>query len=242
MNLGADRLLIPLWVTLVAALVLVQAVAWLLARGLRQRLGWAAMALGLALPLALLAPWLGGSRLLAPTDPVAEILSGRVMDGIDHRHELMNDVVLQLLPWEIEVRRAVAAGRAPFWSDRLEGGSSPWANPQALVFSPVAWLARLFPLEAFFLVMLAAKMGLGFSGTWLLARRVGASRGASLLAGASFALGGGMIAWGLFPNTSVVCWAPWLGLGTLELFRRPAPRALGTTGLITGILLLFGPA
>lgn len=240
MNLGVDQLPMPLWMALVAALVVVQAVCWLLARGLRRRLGWAAMAIGLVLPLALLAPWLDGSRLLAPTDPVAETLSGAVMDGIDRRHDLMNDAVLQFLPWEIEVRRAVSAGRAPFWSDRLEGGSSLWANPQALVFSPVAWLARLFPLGVFFLVMLAAKVSLAFSGTWLLARRVGASRGAAYLAGASFALGGGIIAWGLFPNTSVVCWAPWLGLGTIELFRRPAPCALATTGAITGILLLSG--
>jgi len=240
MNLGADRLPIPLWLALVAALVVVQAVCWLLARGLRQRLGWIALGIGLVLPLALLAPWLDGSRLLAPTDPVAETLSGAVMDGIDRRHDLMNDALLQFLPWEIEVRRAVSAGRMPFWSDRLEGGSSPWANPQALVFSPVAWLARLFPLDVFFLVMLAAKVSIAFSGTWLLARRVGVSRFAAHLAGAGFALGGGIIAWGLFPNTSVVCWAPWLGMGTIELFRRPAPRALATTGAITGILLFSG--
>jgi outer membrane protein assembly factor BamD len=51
------------------------------------------------------------------------------------RHELLNDTLYQLLPWELEIRHALSERRLPFWSDRLEGGSSPWGNPQAAVLA-----------------------------------------------------------------------------------------------------------
>ena len=63
-------------------------------------------------------------------------------------------------------------------SDTLEGGSSPWINPQAGVLSPLAMLARPFPIQQFLLVLLALKILLAFEGTWLLARAVGVIRSA----------------------------------------------------------------
>lgn len=229
---------------LVAALAALQAVCWLLARGLALRLGRGAVLAGLLLPLALLAPWLTPSLVLAPCD----ILRGPIPDappvGDPERHALLNDAIYQFLPWELEVRHALGAGRLPFWSDLLEGGSSPWMNPQAGVLSPLAMLARPFPLQHHLLAMLAFKLLVACQGTWLLARRTGASRPAALVAGAGFALGGGVMSWALFPHTAAVAWAPWLAVATIELFRpRPAlPRggALALAALLAAALLLSG--
>src|SRR3989442_780808 len=80
---------------------------------------------------------------------------------------------------------------------------------------------------------LGLKVLVAFEGTWLLGRRVGRSRGSSLLAGAGFAWGGGLLSWGLFPRTAAAAWVPWLATGVLGLFRRPTRRSLATTAAIT---------
>ncbi|HVT17734.1 MAG TPA: YfhO family protein [Thermoanaerobaculia bacterium] len=226
---------------LLAALVAMQALAWGLARGLRVRVEVRAMALGLAVPLGLLSPWLFGGELLAPTGLLDRVVS---FSGIGHEvrrtHLLLSDPMFQLLPWELEVRHALRERRLPMWSDRLDGGSSPWLNPQAGALSPVAVAARLTPIQHFFDVTLCLKMLLAFEGTWLLVRRLGRSRVAALLAAASFALGGGVMSWGLFAVSSTVVWVPWLTLACVQLFRRPAPRTIAAAALVTAALLLSG--
>ncbi|HXO18555.1 MAG TPA: YfhO family protein [Thermoanaerobaculia bacterium] len=226
--------------TLAVALLAVQAVCWLLARGLGLRLGRWAVAGGLLLPLVLLAPWLGGRRLLVPCDLLAEPIPGAPAVAHPDAHSLLNDTIYQFLPWELEIRHALARHQAPFWSDLLEGGSSPWANPQAGVLSPVQMAARLLPIQHHLLGALALKVLLAFEGTWLLARRLGRSRASCLLAAAGFALGGGVMSWGLFPHTAAVVWVPWLTAGLVGLFRHPRPRAIAATATITAALLLSG--
>ncbi|HEV7514750.1 MAG TPA: YfhO family protein [Thermoanaerobaculia bacterium] len=226
--------------TLAVALALTQGLCWLLARGLGLRLGRWAVVGGLLLPLALLAPWLDGSRLLAPCDILMAPIPGAPQLPHLDRHDLLNDSIYQFLPWELEIRHALAARRLPFWSDLLEGGSSPWANPQAGVLSPLQMPARLLPIQHHLLGALALKILVAFEGTWLLARRVGRSRLSSLLAGGGYAIGGGILSWGLFPHTAAAAWVPWLAAGVIGLFRRPAGRSVATTAALTAALLLSG--
>ena len=232
---------------LAAGLAATQLVCWLLARGFGLRLGGRVVAAGLLLPLAFLAPWLDGHRLLVPSD----VLSGPI-PGAPHLedpdpHDLLNDAVYQFLPWELEIRHALSAGRLPFWSDVLEGGSSPWSNPQAGVLSPLEVSPRILPIQHHLIGALALKILVAFQGTWLLARRLGCRRPASALAAAGFALGGGVMSWALFPHTAAAAWVPWLAAGVIGLFRprwdrrdRRRRRALATTAAVFAALLLSG--
>ncbi len=248
--------LTPPWtaaLSVAAALLLGQALLWLLVRGLGLRLPRRIALLAHALVLLTLAPWLSGNRLLAPMDETIRnnVPGAPVVEDPD-RHGLFNDIVLQLLPWEIEVRRAYGSGRLPLWSDRLDGGSSPWVNPQAAVLSPIANLVRWAPIEHSLLAALALKMLAAFQGTWLLARRIGAGRIAATLAAAAFPLSGAIMAWSLFPLSSVVAWTPWAALAAVMLFRgskqsksaggTPAVpgRRIATAGVIFAFLLLSG--
>ena len=156
----------------------------------------------------LLFPWIDRTRLLVPADILQRAIPAPAQVRDDHRHDLQNDTVYQFIPWELEVRHALSDLRLPLWSDDLEGGSSPWVNPQASPISPIAMPARALPIQHFLLVTLALKILVAFQGTWVLARTVGVSRLSSLLAGAGFALGGGMMAWALFPHTATLAWAP----------------------------------
>jgi hypothetical protein len=225
--------------TLAVVMLVLQAVCWLLAKGLGLRLERAAMICGWLAPLVVLAPRLVSRELLVPTD-VLWGTPGAPQVTQDLPHEILSDLVYQLLPWELEVRHAFADRRLPFWSDRLEGGSSPWANPQAGALSPLQMAARVFPIQQMPLGELFLKLLVAFEGTWLLARLTGRSRAASLLAAAGFALGGGLFSWALFPITATVAWMPWLAAGVIRLFRHPLPRVIATTAVLTAALLLSG--
>ena len=231
---------VKLWGTLAAVMLLVQAGCWLLARGLGRRLERRVVLCAWLLPVAVLAPWLAGRELLVPCDSLGATVPGAPPIASFHQHDILNDLLYQLLPWEMEVRHALAGGRLPFWSDRLEGGSSPWANPQAGTLSPLQVAARGVPIQHLLLALLLVKLLVAFEGTWLLARAAGRGRAASLLAAAGFTLGGGLFAWALFPITATVVWVPWLAAGVIRLFRRPGPRVIVTTAAITAALLLSG--
>jgi hypothetical protein len=227
---------------LTLALVLAQALVWSLARGLSMRLPWRIQAAGVCLPLALLLPLLAGHRVLAPTDApiLANLPDAPAVAEPDFAHGVFNDAILQLLPWEAEVRRAFAAGHLPLWSDLLDGGSSPWVNPQAAVLSPIAMLGRLLPLQHFLLGTMAVKILLAFEGCWLLARLLGARRWSAALGAGGFALGGPVLAWAVFPLSSVVAWSPWLVLGAVRVVRRPLARHGVAAALVLAALLLAG--
>jgi hypothetical protein len=224
------------------ALILAQALAWSLARSLSVKLPWRVRIVGVCLPLTLLLPLLAGRRVIAPTDApiLANLPDAPAVSEPDLAHGVFNDAILQLLPWEAEVRRGFAEGHLPLWSDLLDGGSSPWVNPQAAVLSPIAMLARLLPLEHFLLGTIAVKILLAFEGCWLLARLLGAGRVSAGLGAAGFALGGPILAWAVFPLSSVVAWSPWLALAAARVVRRPIVRHVAGAALVLAALLLAG--
>lgn len=229
---------------LLVLLGVMQAICWLLAKSLGRRLPWNVIALGWVLPLLLLFPWLDKTRLLVPADPLQQLIPGAPEVPATHRHDLLNDAIHCLLPWELEVRHALRAGHLPLWSDGLEGGSSPWLNPQAQPLSPIAMLTRAIPIQHHLLAALALKILVAFQGTWLLGRLAGLSRRSSLLAAGGFALSGGLIAWSLFPHSTVAAWVPWLAAAGIRLFR-PARRGghwrmVALAALLTAVLLLSG--
>jgi hypothetical protein len=227
---------------LALALILAQGLAWSLARGLSAVLPARVQVIGLCLPLVVLLPLLHGHRIVAPTDApiLANLPDAPRVAHPDTEYGVFNDAILQLLPWEAEVRRSFADGHLPLWSDLLDGGSSPWVNPQAAVLSPVAMLGRLLPLEHFLLGTIAVKLLLAFEGCWLLARALGAGRWGAALGAAGFALGGPVVAWAVFPLSSVVAWSPWLTLGAVRVVRRPTCRHAAAAALALAALLLSG--
>ncbi|HYN22827.1 MAG TPA: hypothetical protein VE078_17835, partial [Thermoanaerobaculia bacterium] len=231
-----------LFLGLLVLLGAMQAACALLARGLGRKLERHVAALGIALPLVLLFPWIDRGRLLVPADILQKLIPGAPQVEATHRHDLLNDAVFQFLPWELEVRHALRAGRLPLWSDLLEGGSSPWINPQAAPVSPIAMPARAFPIQHHLLVTLALKILVAFNGAWLLARTVGLSRPSSLLAAAGFSLSGGMMAWALFPHSATLAWVPWLAAAAVRLFRdqRNRARLCAMAAVLTAALLLSG--
>ena len=222
------------------ALAVMQVGLLLLARGLGRLLRREAVLAGLLLPWVLLAPWVTKERLLVPSNVLVGALPGTEASQVSRRHGNLNDAIYQLLPWEVEVRRALSARRLPLWSDLLDGGSSPWANPQSQVLSPVAMLARAAPLQHHLFVCLALKVMVALQGAWVLCRMLGAGRRGALLGAASFAIGGGVLGWWIFPLSTAVAWAPWVTAGVVRMGRRPGRGAFLALAVATAALALAG--
>ncbi len=230
----------PVLLTLIAVIGAIQVLLWILARGLGTRLEARAMAVGIVLPVVFLWPWLVRPISPAPVGIIASNLPGATVEPAKTPHDVLNDTVYQLLPWESEVRRAYREGRLPLWSDLLEGGSSPWINPQAQPVSPIAMATRVLPLALFFTAGAFIKLMIAIQGCWLLCRTAGAGRWGAVLGAMSFGLGGGMVGWALFPLTSTAAWMPWVVAGAVRVARRPGRAAVATTAAVTAAMLLSG--
>ncbi len=231
--------------TLLAGLILALAgVAWtlvFLARKLGVRIPMRLIVGSVVLPLAVLLPWLGPDQLLAPTDFLShQLVPGAKALDDPTRYELLNDAILQFLPWEMEFRRLIESGSFGLWSDALEGGSSLWTNPQASVLSPVAWIARAFSIEHFFLVKIALNLLICCLGVAVLVRRLGGGWHSGALAGVAAALSGAMMPWALYTHTAAVAWIPWTTLALVVLARAPTPARVGWSAVTICLLLLAG--
>ena len=235
-----DHSTVHLLVAVIAGLAITQIVLIVLARGLGLRVSRTCIVTGLSLAAAPVVVFLAAHSILLPTDVIARNVPDAPPSNAAADYRVLNDAVYQFIPWEAEVRRAFAAGRLPLWSDLIDGGSSPWLNPQAGVLSPVFLVARLAPLEHHLLAALAIKLLIAFQGAWLLARVLGGRRGPALIAGFGFALGGAVMAWSLFAHSATAAWVPWLVAASIRTARRPVVGRVASTAVATAAMLLSG--
>ena len=223
-----------------ASVVLAEAMVVALSRLLRVRLSRAVVTAGILLPHLVLLPWYVNDVLVFPGALIPMNFPGAPNVKADRSHDDLSDVVNELVPWEIDVRRALGAARVPLWTDTIDGGSSPWVNPQAGVLSPVAMLSRLVSVQNSLQTSVILKMLIALQGMWLLGRLLGGTRNASLIAGCGYALGGGIMAWAVFPLSSTLAWSPWLVAAFLRITRRPSYRAVIAGALCTAAIALSG--
>jgi hypothetical protein len=224
----------------IAAVALAQSATFGLSRLLRVRLSRGVLVVGVVLPHIVLLPWFLNDTLVMPGALIPVNFPGAPDVEADRSHLVLSDIVNELVPWEIEARRALAGGRAPLWSDAIDGGSSPWANPQVGVLSPIAMMSRLVPVQESLQTSVILRMLIALQGMWLLGRLVGGTRMASLIAGCGYALGGGIMAWAAFPFSSTLAWSPWLVAAFLRITRRPSPRFMIAGALCTAAIALSG--
>lgn len=190
-------------------------------------------------PLALLwfAPcWLTGSTPL-PFDFLAQLVPWRVLGVAPQSNLLINDAVMQLVPWREAVRRAVGHGALPFLDPSTAAGSALWANPQSAVLYPLTWLGLWLSPFAWPLFQAEAKLLIAASGTYLFARREGASHLGALTAAVAFGFGAFTIVFIFLPPTNVTVLLPW-ALVVVQRCRAPFGwrHALGAALVVFAML------
>jgi len=204
----------------------------------------------LCLPLGFFWPQTLGGRTLIPTENLyqyepwasyAEVVSA---PRVPHNH-LLSDLILQNFQWKHFTRQQLASGEVPLWNPHQFGGLPFLAAGQHSMLYPLSALYLLLDLPAAYGWFTVLSLWLAGGLMFGLARGLGLSRGAGLLAAIVYQLGGFVLASAVFPM--MLASYPWLPLllWMAEVIiraerRRLWPMLLGALAL--GLNILGGHA
>jgi hypothetical protein len=183
----------------------------------------------LLLPLVFTGRALLTGRVYAPvelaysTEPLS---SYRVEAGAPApQNRMLSDIVFQMIPWRQALREAVSAREWPLLN-RFEGCGDPLAGAaQSAPFSPFTLLALLLPVAASFGFTASIAFFLAALGTFLLARELGSSEMASLIAAAIFTFSAPMALQILWPLGFAWALLPLVLFGVRRLVEAPSLRS-----------------
>jgi hypothetical protein len=208
----------------------------------RLRPSLAAAALYAVLALLFVAPALVPGRTLASTDLLWSITPWTAdrPDGVRDlgANREMADSVAQFQPFLAYTRSRLPD--IPLWNPYIEGGRPFNANMQSAIFSPFSWPAYVLPFWWSLGLIGALKLWVPAFGTFLLARRLGQSVGAALLAGVVAGFGLFHVVWLAWPLSSVWAWLPWVLLLTDHVVRGPTRRAFAGLALVVALQYFGG--
>lgn len=201
-------LLPGLWVALLAALLWAALARWLDPVPRRIRLIHAAVL------LVLFGPVLFAGRVLLPLGYLTKVPPFQQLwaegGAPPPGNLLQSDLVLQITPWQIRVREALAAGEWPLWNHLAGAGEPLLGNPQSQVLQPLTWPALPFPAAAGAGITAALRVLIALTFTWLLLRRQGISEAPALAGSLAFGLGGGVLLWLGWPMANAPALLPML--------------------------------
>ena len=157
-------------------------------------------------------------RTYAPLDLVFD--SGAWKDDPTARirvsNTLLGDVLVQFIPWDLEITRLIGRGEFP-WSNAFAGDGGPlFANPQTAVFSPFTWPRLLLGLDGW-AIMAMLKLFAAAGCMYWFARELDLPPSQAIVSGCVFAGSGYAIAWLLYPITHVFAVLPGLAAAALRL-------------------------
>ncbi|HTG34953.1 MAG TPA: YfhO family protein [Thermoanaerobaculia bacterium] len=202
---------------------------------------WAIVLAGIAL-LPLL-PALRADRVLGPFDtnvPLRPWVS-RDLAGYHPKVGLLNDITLQIAPWQVEARRQMLSGRVPLLNPHSGGGQALLGNGQSAPFSPVSLAALPFSPERAQALRAFLKALLALAGAFLAARRLGARPAFALVAAVAYGYGGSLAVWRLFPHGEVLALFPFAFLaGETILIEGPRMRSCALLSLALTAMILAG--
>ncbi len=194
----------------------------------RLRASWIPAAALYALVAGLLVlPGLLPGRILAPLDLTRDVDAWKPDPQVRYlaSNSLLSDPVLQTNPWEVEVRRALSAGRFP-WRNRYSGeGVVLFNNPAAALLSPFTWI-RLALGDPGWALSVLLKLVVAALGMRHLVLVLGGRRPAALFSGFVYLLSGYSILWALHPQTNVHAFLPWLAASAHAVIAAPSRRGV----------------
>ena len=162
-----------------------------------------------------------------------------------------SDLLISHWPNAAFLRRSLLEwGQVPLWNPMILSGAPFFADPLSGLWYPPIWLASgLAPGLAFNLLFYLHLVWAGL-GTWRLARRIGLSDPAAILAGLAFSGAPKLIGHlGLGHVTLVfaVCWTPWVLLAVDSAARKlgapalPRVQRAALAGAVAGLVFLIDP-
>lgn len=204
----------------------------------RREAAWGWLAAGLA-GLALLAPALAlPDGVPSPAASLGAMTpwQGR-LDPADG-NENLRDVTHQVQPWLLFLRGEWREGRPPFWNPHQLAGTPFWSNGQGAPLFPLHLLFAALPVPLGLLLLPWLRVAIGGSGAFVLARAMGAGRGAAALAAVAFPLSGMVSGFLLYPMGNALMLVPWAFVAVERIAAgrggwRPL-AVVGSLGLLSG--------
>ena len=134
------------------------------------------------------------------------------------------------------------AGIVPFVDFAASNAEPLLPNPNTVVLYPTHLLYRVLPAPTAFNLHLLIHVAWAFFGAALLARRLGASRRASWIGGATYAFSGPYLSYAAaFTNAAAAAsWAPWAVAESVRLARGARLRPALALSIALGLQLLAG--
>ena len=186
---------------------------------------------------------LTGQRMLLGGDVLYQFLPWSQEPGAHApANIIVNDPILQMLPWQQLVAREIASGELPLWNPSAQSGVPLLANDAAAVFSPFTWFALLFPPAVGLSLAMLLKLVAAALGMALYLRTLKAGGLASALAGVAYAASSFIVVWLAWPQSGVAALMPW-AFAFAEMFLRSGrPWSLSLLGVVVGLQFLAGNA
>ncbi|MEA2337545.1 MAG: hypothetical protein QOE82_1552 [Thermoanaerobaculia bacterium] len=153
---------------------------------------------------------------------------------------LLLDHVLQMVPWQREVRESFVHHRWPLWNPAMDSGEVLAAGMQAAPLNPINLIALLLPLDLATTFTATMVFFLAALFTFAFARELECSEGASLIAAAAFTLCGGMAFFGTWPHGRSWGVLPFVLLSVRRVPRNRDAAAFGLLTIALVLLIVFG--
>jgi hypothetical protein len=163
-------------------------------------------------------------------------------DAVFHGRVLFERDVHSVWYTQIEVFvHTVASGAWPLWDPFVSFGHPMLANPNTQVLYPPTWLNLLIRPWTFYTLYAVAHLVFGAAGVYSWLRRLGASRGASLLAGAVWMLSGPVLSLvNVWHHLAGAAWMPWVLLAADRAIETARWRDALLWGIAAALQLLAG--
>jgi hypothetical protein len=210
-----------------------------------RRIGGAAILTVAAIGVFIVLWWpvLIGQRVLLGGDALYQFLPWAAEPGAHApTNTIVNDPILQMLPWQQLVAQEIGNGHLPLWNPSAQSGVPLLANDAAAVFSPFTLFAVMFPPAIGLSLAMLLKVLVAGLGMAIYLRSLKATSVAAVLAGIAYATSSFITVWLAWPQAGVAALLPWAFALTETYLAGKRPWALPALALVVGLQFLAGNA
>lgn len=153
------------------------------------------------------------------------------------------DLALYFIPQFGNIASALHEGKLLFWNHTILGGVPHVGNPQGWLLYPTVWLNAFLPAWHVAGIIPVIHIPIAAIGMHFLARRVGFSLLASMVAAGTFAFSSVLLTKAQFPNmVQAIAWTPWVLAAVITCIRRPSASSAAFLTVVGSLSICAGHA
>ena len=153
------------------------------------------------------------------------------------------DLALYFIPQFGNIASALHEGKLLFWNHTILGGVPHVGNPQGWLLYPTVWLNAFLPAWHVAGIIPVIHIPIAAIGMHFLAKRVGFSLVASMVAAGTFAFSSVLLTKAQFPNmVQAIAWTPWVLAAVITCIRRPSASSAAFLTVVGSLSICAGHA